>query len=73
MTPDALLVVWDTLGKRCEWIQLKAPVASGTSTLIFISEFLLPGMNKLLDIWCLQTGEGKAVWKSLDLRQIFHL
>lgn len=73
MRPDALLVVLDTLGKRHEWIRLKAPAASGTSTVIFISEFLLPGMNKLLDIWCLQTGKGKAVWESLDLRQVFHL
>ena len=73
MRPDALLVVLDTAGKRHECIQLKAPAASGTSTVVFISEFLLPGMNKLLDIWCLQTGKGKAVWEILDLRQACHL
>lgn len=73
MRPDALLVVLDTLGKIHKWIQLKALAASGTRTVIFIREFLLPGMNKLLDIWCLQTGKGKAVWESLDLRQVLHL
>jgi len=63
----------DTSGKRHERIQLNAPAASGTSPEILISGLLLPGMNKLLDIWCLQTGKGKAVWGSLDLRQVSNL